>query len=339
MRIGIIAPSSKVPALEFEMGVEKIRAAGFDVVVHPSCYSGYLFFSGTDDERAQAFYEFARDPKIDVLWSARGGYGSARLLPMLEKLSRRKAPSRRKLFVGFSDSTALIEFVHRRWGWETLHAAMPGLRKFCVLSAEEWDSLVAYIGGDIDPIRAPWAQAELKFIGRAPKVAIRGKMIGGNLSVLTSLVGTRYALRARDRIVFLEDVDENLYRVDRMVQQLLASGSLKGARAVVLGNFMGCKDLVPQVLKSKPAAADYERMIQSPRPEELEPLRATMFPDDVLGQVFGEITKHLKVPVARWLPVGHGPEKAPLPLNAEYQLTPKGRLELVKWRWLASRKK
>jgi muramoyltetrapeptide carboxypeptidase len=338
VHVGIIAPSSKVPEAEFELGLDRIREAGFEPHVHPQVLQGHLFFAGTDEARAQAFYDYALDSRFRVLWAARGGYGSVRLLPLLEMMTAQRGIPPKKLLVGFSDSTALLEFVRARWGWATLHAPMPGLRKFCLLPDHEWKPLGQLIRGEKAKGPLPPRQ-RLEFIGgRAPKADIQGPLIGGNLAVWSSLVGTPFAGNPRGKILFFEDVDENLYRVDRMVQQLLLAGAFQGARAVVLGNFSGCRDIVPQVLAKRPPRASRDLVISQPRPEELEPLRPSMDPDRALAEIFGEVILRHGIPVAWGLPVGHGPGKAPLPLGGRYVLTPKGELKLERWEWLKKRK-
>ena len=90
----------------------------------------------------------ANDPSLEIVWSARGGYGAIRLLPLLDELTERHGVPPRKLLVGYSDSTALLEYARERWGWETLHAPMPGLRKFGAISGKEWSSLMAWLRGE-----------------------------------------------------------------------------------------------------------------------------------------------------------------------------------------------
>lgn len=334
-RVGIFAPSSKVPETEFGMGLDRILAAGLEPVIHPNTLKGHLFFAGTDQERASAFWEMAQDSELPVLWAARGGYGSARILPLIDQLARkRRKPMPRKLLAGFSDSTALLEYVRTRWGWATLHAPMPGLRQFCALPEHEWQALLAAFRGEGAKASASHAGKRLHWIGPKPKGVIRAPIVGGNLAVMASLVGTPYAIQARGKIVFLEDTDENLYRVDRMVQQLIASGSFRGARAVVLGNFLNCRDLVPKVLAEVPGdAASRIKAIQEPDPSQLKPLRPTLEPEQGLSAIFSELPIRLKIPVASGLPVGHGPQKEPLPLGGQYELTPRGALKLLKWEW------
>lgn len=334
MRIGIVAPSSKVPSVEFEMGLARVRAVGLEPVVHANVLKGHLFFAGTDEERAQSVWEMALDPSIPALWTARGGYGSARILPLLDRLAKKyRKPVPRKLLAGYSDSTALLEYVRTRWGWSTLHAPMPGLRQFCLLPENEFQPLVSMLRGESPKVSWP-----LGFWGAPrPLKAVTAPLVGGNLSVWTSLIGTPYAGQARGKIVFFEDVDENLYRVDRMVQQVMASGSLRGARAIVLGNFSGCRDLVPKVL-SKPLVpglgrAAFDQALREPAPSAVVPLRATMEPQIALEAIFSEVARALRIPVAFGLPVGHGPGKAALPLGARYELSVRGKLRLLKWDW------
>ncbi len=88
--LGIIAPSSQVPRVELKLGVHTLREAGFQVKIHPQCFQSHLFFAGTDEERGEAFFEFAHDKELRALWCARGGYGAIRLLPLLDAMTRKK---------------------------------------------------------------------------------------------------------------------------------------------------------------------------------------------------------------------------------------------------------
>jgi muramoyltetrapeptide carboxypeptidase len=316
------------------MGLQALRDEGFKPWVHPQVRKHHQFFAGTDKERADGFFDFACDPRFTIVWCARGGYGAARILPLLERLTAERGVPARKLLVGYSDATALADYVRKRWGWATLHAPMPGIRKFVVQTRPEWDSLISFVRtGRASGI--PWEKCRLTFAGKAPEAEIRGSLIGGNLSVWTSLLGTPYAPSTRGKILFLEDVDEPLYRLDRMFQQLVLAGGLKGVKALVLGNFQSCDDSVSRVLASKPATlAERERMLRAPRPEELKPLRPKLETVRALRQIFGAPCQELGIPVAFGLPAGHGPGLAALPLGAEYILSPQGRLSLKNWDWV-----
>ncbi len=332
LRVGIVAPSSKVPEVEFQLGLEHLRAHGFEPVVHPQVLESSLFFAGTDESRAQGVWDFAWGDDLSILWAARGGYGSMRILPFLEKWTKKYGKPKRKLMVGFSDATALLEWVRVNWGWRTLHAPMPGLRKFCLLPETEWKPLVQALR--TGKWSAPWEKLRYEWVGSTPRADLEAPVVGGNLTVWCSLIGTPYAGNARGKILFLEDVDENLYRVDRMVQQMVHAQAFKGVKAVVLGNFSGCTDTVAKVLKQGAQAGDGRSitdLITHPRPEDLEPLRETGEANEVLAKIFEFVSRECGVPVLRELPVGHGPGKSPLPLGARMKLSRQGKVRIVKW--------
>ncbi len=332
LKIGIVAPSSKIPKIELRLGVQKIREEGFQVDVHTQCNREHLFFAGTDEERAGAFFEYAANPSYFALWCARGGHGAIRVLPLLEKLTEERGVPPKKLLIGYSDVTALMEFVQKRWGWSILHAPMPSMRKFSILPKSDWKALSHLIRGqsEMPPLK------KLKFWANPPSEDLTAKMVGGNLTVWNCLLGTPFQANADNCILFLEDVDEGLYRVDRMVQQLLISKSLSKVRAILLGNFLNCLDRPPSILKVKPNSRNVNRLLTHAKPNELQPLRKPMKELKALKAIFSELGATLGIPVAYGLPVGHGPEVSPLPLNATYQLTPDGALYLKNWDWVAS---
>lgn len=330
--IGIVAPSAQVPEVEFELGVERLKREGFAIRVHPQVRKSSLFFAGSDEVRASAFYDFAADGRFDVIWGARGGHGAIRILPLLDRLTSERGIPERKLLVGYSDSTALLEFVRVRWGWPVLHAPMPGLRKFSIIKESEWRALVRLVRGEL--VAAPWKGTRLRFAGTKPKQAISAGLVGGNLSMMSALVGTPYAIKARGKILFLEDLGETLYRVDRMVQQLLLAGALDQVKAIVLGDFLDCPDRVTQVLAYRPTPGILHRMVDKPEPGELKPLRKELPARKTLHRIFAEAAERLGgIPVAYGLPAGHGPGFAPVPLGAEATLDSKGQLRIDRWPW------
>src|SRR5260221_7836802 len=128
--IALVAASSVVPRLDLQAGVDRLRAAGLDAVIHPQCFETHFTYAGTDQQRAAALWEVANDDRFDVVWLARGGYGAARLLPLLDDLTTAHGPPPRKLLVGYSDVTVLHEYARTRWHWPTLHGPMPSARNF-----------------------------------------------------------------------------------------------------------------------------------------------------------------------------------------------------------------
>lgn len=330
--VGIVAPSAAVSPVELELGVQKLVSAGFEVEVHRQNKKRHLFFAGKDQERAEAFYEFAQDPHIHILWAARGGYGAYRILPWLEKLTQEKGVPPKKLYVGYSDSTALQTFLKERWGWPTLHAPMPALREFIEMEGKDW-KLLLDLTSACTPAAGCLGPKKLKFYGKAPLSLVEAELVGGNLSVWNTLYGTPYEPNAQGKILFLEEVSEPFYRVDRMIQHLAAMGGFEGVQALVLGTFDDCADSVPRVLKSQPKPKDLKRVVSKPRDQELTLLRPRMEASRALKEIFGEIGERFGIPVAYGLPTGHGGGYRPLPLGAQYRLFPNGNLELLSWDW------
>ena len=324
VNVGIFAASSIVPEIEFRAGVEHLKRSGFAPRVQPQVSDQWFMFPGSDEDRAQSIYELASDDSVDVLWAARGGYGAGRLLPLLERITAaRGVPAKKKLLVGYSDVTVLHEFVRTRWGWSTLHAPMPAASNFAKLDEKEWRAIVDYVRGVAAD--APWQHAQLAWMeGARPRpFPIRAELIGGNLSLWAALAGTPWQPSAAGKIVFLEDVDEAYYRIDRMMVQLEQAGMLNGAAAIVLGDFTDCHD-------------ENNTCRASETGDERKPLRKVFEQSEAWPHLFDRVARATGVPIATGLPVGHGPHYAPLPLGARYELSPDGKLKLLEWDWLRS---
>jgi muramoyltetrapeptide carboxypeptidase len=320
--VGIFAASSIVPLVEFAAGIEHLKQFGFDPKIDPQVYEHHFTFPGDDESRADAIYRFANDPSIQILWAARGGYGAGRLLPILERLTREQGkPKQKKLLIGYSDVTVLHEFVRQRWGWSTLHAPMPAAGSFPKLIPAEWSSIVEYVHGM--PASPPWEIKPLKWMTAPPAKPIHAELIGGNLSLVAALAGTPWANNGKGKIIFLEDVDEAFYRIDRMMIQLEQAGAFDGAAAIVLGDFTDCHDENNQCLVSNGGT-------------EKKPLRKVFEQSEAFEHIFTALAKRVGVPMAQGLGVGHGPNYAPLPLGAMYDLSTDGILKLANWDWLRS---
>ncbi|MGA2497025.1 MAG: LD-carboxypeptidase [Tepidisphaeraceae bacterium] len=314
-RIAIFAPSSTVSRDEFMRGIELLRAHDFPCDIHPHTFATHFTYGGTDQQRLEGLSRWAWFSDIEIVMAARGGYGATRLLPMLDELTAVVGVPARKLLVGYSDLTALHAYVHQRWGWATLHAPMPSSPGFGA-NRNEWQALANCLCGRPGSLRFE----HLQWLTPAPKEAIIAELVGGNLTVLAALCGTPYQVNATGRLLFIEDVGEPWYRLDRCLTQLLQSGVLKDARGIVLGDFHNCKDDVPLVV-------DRENLSQK------IPLRPTITQDQALAEIFGSLGERLGLPVAAGVPAGHGPNYWPVPLHADYRLSPDGSLKLVQWAW------
>jgi len=273
--IGVLSPAAAVDEPSLRSGLRVLEQAGFRLRLAPAALkkSGYL--AGTDRERLADLHAMFLDPAVQAIIASRGGYGAGRLLPLVDPAVIR---AHAKVFVGHSDLTFLLnDFVHRA-ALVTFHGPMvAGLAQRPDAAA----ALVAMLSGD----RLGWHQAAEVVI--QPGTA-EGVLVGGSLSVIAAMLGTPYALHTRERLLFLEDVNEKPYRIDRMLTQLRQAGALDGVAGVVFGEMAGC------------SAAENERV--SVR--------------DVVAEAFA----NAPYPVAYGLPSGHGHGTLTLPLGVRARL-------------------
>jgi muramoyltetrapeptide carboxypeptidase len=283
--VGIVAPASPVHLDRLEAGIEKLERAGFEVVEAPhlrSCLEPLSYLAGSDEERAGDLMLMFKDPFIRAIICARGGYGCSRILNMLDYELIRENP---KIFLGFSDITALHLAMSRRSSLVTFHG--PGVESFSlgdgdfnlvaalkVIAPLPKEAFRGWIGGD----RKALSDFRPLVSGR-----VSGKLLGGNLSLLVSLLGTPYEVDTRDTILFLEDVGEEPYKIDRMLQSLKLAGKLDDAAGFILG-------------ETKP-------------PESWRPDTGRLTVDDVFEEVFVRLGK----PCGIGFPCGHGERKVTLP--------------------------
>ncbi|WP_329061483.1 S66 peptidase family protein [Amycolatopsis sp. NBC_01480] len=231
--IALVAPSGPVPADLLEAALPVLRGWGLKVQVGASVRasaSGYL--SAPDEARAAEFTEAWLDPEVTCVLAARGGYGAQRMLDLVDWPALREAGP--KVLAGSSDVTALHRAVSVHLGLDTLFSPMPASVLFDAFAAEHLRRTL------FEPERhrvLRTAEPDVLVPGRAS-----GVLVGGNLSLLAAGIGTAEQGSARDGIVLLEDVTESVYRLDRMLTQLLRAGWFDGVRAVVLGSWAACGD-------------------------------------------------------------------------------------------------
>ncbi|MEU5866739.1 MULTISPECIES: LD-carboxypeptidase [unclassified Nonomuraea] len=237
--VAIVMPSGPPSAVLLGRGVERLEARGLKVVAGPHALDrqDLDYLAGEDAARAADLQAAWCDPAVSVVFCGRGGYGAARLLDLLDWDAMRAAGP--KVLVGSSDITALHNAFAIELGVPTLHGPMPA----CDLIAGEqgpepssWESLWAALAGERATVRGD----RVLVPGRA-----EGVLTGGNLSLLASMCGTRYQPSFDGRLVLLEDIGEEPYRIDRMVTQLLQAGAFDGVRGIVLGSWVDCGDPYP----------------------------------------------------------------------------------------------
>jgi muramoyltetrapeptide carboxypeptidase len=235
-KIAIVSPASAFLREEFDKGVAEIRRLGFEPVFEESVFAqhgGYL--SGEGSVRARAFLNAWRDPSIRALIAVRGGYGSVHVLPFLEKEDLRQTP---KAFIGYSDLTTVLTYLTGSCGIVSFHGPMLDRRLSRGIDGYDRDSF----------LRALTTAEPLGEVGGASLETIRhgdaaGVLMGGTIAQLVASLGTPYAFSPPSgHVLFLEDVGERPFRLDRMVTQLRLAGVLGRAAAIVLGDFVDCDE-------------------------------------------------------------------------------------------------
>jgi len=219
----VVSPSGPCDPGKLEAGRSFLRRRGFTVVFGKNAMKKRSYLAGTDSERLEDFIAALEDPDIDIIWFSRGGYGSMRLLDKIPRYGRRKE----KTLVGYSDSTAIFAWA----------AKFP---KLWAIYGPSFSEVADENSSGLDSL---WAALDWR------PFSIKGKpsdpfeqeftVTGGCLSVLSSLAGTRYFPELGGRFLFLEDVNEPLYRIDRMLTHLSLAGAFEVASGIILGSFSG----------------------------------------------------------------------------------------------------
>ncbi|SRR5579875_2192315 len=230
--IGVVACAAAVDGEHLERGVAELEGQGFRVKVSPRALARDRIFAGSDEERAGELTRFFCDPEITAIFAARGGYGSGRLLPLIDFDLIRRHP---KIFLGFSDQTYLLNaFVHLS-SMVCFHGPMVAKDVAGGISAPSMYHLKQLLAGQLNGFHLQGSES------LHPGTA-EGELIGGCLSIVAAMIGTPYAPDFNGRILFLEDTGEKAYRVDRMLVQLRHSGALAQVAGVVFGGMRGPGD-------------------------------------------------------------------------------------------------
>ncbi len=288
--IAFINPSSAIyERAPYEIAAESLQALGFKVREAPHLRARYGQFAGTDAQRAADVNAMFADPSVQGILALTGGSGGNRILPLLDYSQIRRNP---KVLAGFSDITALINAIHVQTGLVTFHAPV---------GISEWNAF------SVDHFRGTLMDAQAMLLTNprdkddniVPKTGristlrggkARGHLVGGNLAVLTSMAGSPYWPKFDGAILFLEEINEYLYRVDRMLSTLKISGALSKVAGVVVGGFTNCT----------PGDGNYGTL--------------------TLDEIFDDYFKPLNVPVYSGALFGHIKRKFTLPVGLSVEM-------------------
>ncbi|MDE5419262.1 LD-carboxypeptidase [Labilibaculum sp. DW002] len=289
-KIGIVSPAGKMDPEKVGIAVQKLEDVGYKVVLGNHVFDEKDQFAGSDMDRLSDFQKMLDDPEIKAILCSRGGYGCVRILEHLDFDLFMRNP---KWIIGYSDITVFHSYLNNILGVESLHATMP-----INFPAEGDDnksvrSLINTISGDQEDYSI--SSHELNRIGQS-----EGELVGGNLSILYSLRGTVMDFETHGKILFIEDVGEELYHLDRMMRNLKIGGKLSELQALIVGGMSEMKVGNPNFGKSA-----YE--------------------------IINEVVEHYNYPVVYDFPAGHIKENWTLPMGRFLKLNVSDQIVNFSW--------
>lgn len=289
--IGIAAPASAPPDPKaIDRSIQVLEQLGFKTKLAPNVRKRWGFLAGSDRERAEDLMRLFSDPKVRAIICVRGGYGTARLLPLLDYRLIRAHP---KIFVGYSDITSLHSAFLTKVGLVSFHGPMLN-SDFIQESMPEF-TLQSFLRV-LTELEPPGSICQ-DYRKKKPKTlrggVASGHLVGGNISILCASIGTPYQPPLKGGILFFEDLDEVPYRFDRMLTHLLNAGLLQEVAGIAIGTNQNCKD--PKARK----ATEYRQTVED---------------------VFKERLLPLGIPVVSGLPFGHIRWNATLPIGVNARL-------------------
>jgi muramoyltetrapeptide carboxypeptidase len=278
--VGIIAPAGPLEQRTgLDQGIAALERLGFRIRYDDRIFQSKRYLAGEDGARAEELQRYFEDESIRAILPLRGGYGCARLIPFFDE--KRLRPHC-KVFMGFSDMTTLHLYFRRRFGWVTIHGPMAASTPLGGMGEQQEQHLLSLWSNPAYRTTMTFPELESWYPGVA-----EGKLTGGCLSILVASLGTPYEIKTKGKVLFLEDLGEEPYRLDRMLTQLHLAGKLAGVAGILLGGFEGC-----------------------------EPENGSYTADETLREILGK----LEVPILAGFPAGHGPENWAFPLGVKVRL-------------------
>ena len=278
--IAIVAPAGFAPKARLLLGVKRLEQAGFKVHIHPQCYKKRGYTAGDDRSRATALMSVFADKRFKAVFCARGGYGCSRLMKYLDFKLIKANP---KIFVGFSDIT-ILHHAFMKNGFVTFHGAMPSIDLCRPKYKFNLDNLIAAVTST-RPLGRLKNPSSLGPIKKYQGGHASGILTGGNLSLLDKLIGTEFQPSFKNKLVMIEDTDEEPYRIDGYLSHLFNTTDIEKARGFIFGQWVK----VGVTSRTKPSLT--------------------------LNQVLDDYFKKLKVPIITNVACGHGKNVLTIPLG------------------------
>jgi muramoyltetrapeptide carboxypeptidase len=279
--IGIVCPAGFMQPAKAEACIKKFQEWGYRVLTGKtvSAEEPVNYFSGTDEERLSDLQEMLDNPDVKAILCARGGYGTSRIIDRLNFSVFRKSP---KWIIGYSDITVLLSHVYRNFSIASLHSPMAG-------AFNQYDDSAEYLLSLRNALEGKKIRYTCPVNGRNRKGQGVGELVGGNLSLITHLLGSSSEIKTKNRILFIEEIDEYLYKTDRMMLQLKRAGKLDKLAGLIVGGFTDMKDTTIPFGKE-------------------------------IREIIFEHVQEFDYPVCFDFPVGHQPENYALKFGAGYKL-------------------
>ncbi|MCS3530224.1 LD-carboxypeptidase [Chryseobacterium sp. JUb7] len=232
-KIAVISPAGSVEASQLEKGIKLIKSKGFEPVLGKNLYSKYsngYNYAGTEQERIKDINWALNDKEISAVWASRGGYGCQHLIEHIKLKNFTENP---KWYIGYSDNTVIQSYLLKK-GFASIHGQTIKTSSFGVTD-ESYDLI-------FDTLKGKMPKYSLKSYQLNKKGNIEGELIGGNLALIYALLGTKYSFDFRDKILFIEDIGENFYALDRMIMSLELAGVFNKISGLIIGGMTNMGD-------------------------------------------------------------------------------------------------